>query len=177
MVHALQIHPRAPWTLVGDVLGVNPVTAARRWHRLEDAGLAWVTAYPRLSDARIVVTAVVEIDTEPGVGEEVAEALAADPAVANVKLTAGSRDLVADRADRGTSMSWRTSPRCCSGGARGAGDPHPCGDGHADRGQPVAAAQPGRGAVRPAGGGGLPRARGGRGAPGGTRWTRGCWSC
>ncbi|WP_050800161.1 Lrp/AsnC family transcriptional regulator [Streptomyces himastatinicus] len=95
VVHALQIHPRAPWTLVGDVLGVNPVTAARRWHRLEDAGLAWVTAYPRLSDARLVVTAVVEIDTEPGVGEEVAEALAADPAVANVKLTAGSRDLVA----------------------------------------------------------------------------------
>ncbi|MEU1804478.1 Lrp/AsnC family transcriptional regulator [Streptomyces sp. NPDC019937] len=95
VVHALQIHPRAPWTLVGDVLGVNPVTAARRWHRLEDAGLAWVTAYPRLSDARIVVTAVVEIDTEPGVGEEVAEALAADPAVANLKLTAGSRDLVA----------------------------------------------------------------------------------
>ncbi|MFD7503058.1 Lrp/AsnC family transcriptional regulator [Streptomyces sp. NPDC059850] len=95
VVHALQIHPRAPWTLVGDVLGVNPVTAARRWHRLEDAGLAWVTAYPRLSDARIVVTAVVEIDTEPGVGEEVAEALAADPSVANVKLTAGSRDLVA----------------------------------------------------------------------------------
>ncbi|MFF2513469.1 Lrp/AsnC family transcriptional regulator [Streptomyces sp. NPDC058086] len=39
VVHALQIHPRAPWTLVGEVLGVNPVTAARRWHRLEEAGL------------------------------------------------------------------------------------------------------------------------------------------
>ncbi|MFD8216034.1 AsnC family protein [Streptomyces sp. NPDC059697] len=67
VVHALQIHPRAPWTLVGEVLGVNPVTAARRWHRLEEAGLAWVTACPRLSNSRIVVTGVVEVDTEPGV--------------------------------------------------------------------------------------------------------------
>ncbi|TLS48043.1 Lrp/AsnC family transcriptional regulator [Streptomyces montanus] len=95
VVHALQIHPRAPWTLVGEVLGVNPVTAARRWHRLEEAGLAWVTAYPRLSNSRIVVTGVIEVDTEPGVAEDVARSLAADPAVANLKLTAGGRDLVA----------------------------------------------------------------------------------
>ncbi|MFI6542013.1 Lrp/AsnC family transcriptional regulator [Streptomyces prunicolor] len=94
VVHALQIHPRAPWTLVGDVLGVNPVTAARRWQRLEEAGLAWVTAYPRLSDSRIVVTGVVEVDTEPGVAEEVARALAAEHVVANVKITAGGRDIV-----------------------------------------------------------------------------------
>lgn len=94
VVHVLQIHPRAPWTLVGEVLGVNPVTAARRWHRLEEAGLAWVTAYPRLSNSRIVVTGVVEIDTEPGVAEDVAMAFAQDPSVANIKLTAGGRDLV-----------------------------------------------------------------------------------
>ncbi|GGZ64137.1 Lrp/AsnC family transcriptional regulator [Streptomyces bluensis] len=95
IVHALQIHPRAPWTLVGEVLGVNPVTAARRWHRLQEAGLAWVTAYPQLSNTRIVVTGVVEVDTEPGVAEDVAGALAANPSVANIKLTAGGRDLVA----------------------------------------------------------------------------------
>jgi DNA-binding Lrp family transcriptional regulator len=94
VVHALQIHPRAPWTLVGDVLGVNPVTVARRWQRLEEAGLAWVTAYPRLSDSRIVVTGIVEVDTEPGVAEDVARALAAEHAVANVKITAGGRDVV-----------------------------------------------------------------------------------
>ncbi|WOX14814.1 Lrp/AsnC family transcriptional regulator [Streptomyces sp. N50] len=94
VVHALQIHPRAPWTLIGDVLGVNPVTAARRWQRLEEAGLAWVTAYPRLSDSRIVVTGIVEVDTEPGVAEDVARALAAEHAVANVKITAGGRDVV-----------------------------------------------------------------------------------
>jgi len=95
IVHALQIHPRAPWTLVGDVLNVNPVTAARRWQRMAEAGLAWVTAYPRLSGPGVVVSAIVEIDTEPGAGERVAETLAADPAVVNVKLVAGGRDLVA----------------------------------------------------------------------------------
>ncbi|MFJ7998456.1 Lrp/AsnC family transcriptional regulator [Streptomyces sp. NPDC096310] len=94
IVQALQIHPRAPWTLVGEVLGVNPVTAARRWQRLERAGLAWVTAYARLSDPRIVVTGVIEIDTDPGYGEDVAEALGGHREVVNVKLTAGGRDLV-----------------------------------------------------------------------------------
>ncbi|MFF1355987.1 Lrp/AsnC family transcriptional regulator [Streptomyces sp. NPDC058297] len=95
VVHALQVHPRASWALVGEMLGVDPVTAARRWRRLEQAGLAWVTAYPRLTDARIVVTGVIEIDTEPGAAEDVARALADDPAVPNVKLTAGGRDVVA----------------------------------------------------------------------------------
>lgn len=101
VVHALQIHPRASWTLVGEVLGVDPVTAARRWRRLEEAGLAWVTAYPRLTDARIVVTGVIEVDTEPGAAEDVAQALAADPEVPNIKLTAGGRDVV-------TSVQTRT---------------------------------------------------------------------
>ncbi|MFE9643291.1 Lrp/AsnC family transcriptional regulator [Streptomyces sp. NPDC006365] len=95
VVHALQIRPRASWTLIGDVLGVNPVTAARRWRRLEEAGLAWVTAYPRLSDSRIVVSGVVEVDTEPGAAQDVAQALATESAVANLKLMAGGRDLVA----------------------------------------------------------------------------------
>ncbi|MGD6756120.1 Lrp/AsnC family transcriptional regulator [Streptomyces sp. BH105] len=94
IVHALQIHPRAPWKLVGDVLGINPVTAARRWQRLRDAGLAWVTAYPRVSDPRVVVSGVVEVDAEPGRAEDVARALAGEPAVANIKHTAGGRDLV-----------------------------------------------------------------------------------
>ncbi|MFJ7945031.1 Lrp/AsnC family transcriptional regulator [Streptomyces sp. NPDC096354] len=95
VVQALQIHPRAPWTLIGEVLRVDPVTVARRWHRLEGAGLAWVTAYPRLTDARIVVTGLVEVDTEPGAAEDVARILAEDPAVPNIKLTAGGRDIVA----------------------------------------------------------------------------------
>jgi DNA-binding Lrp family transcriptional regulator len=94
IVHALQIHPRAPWRLVGEVLAIDPVTAARRWQRMEADRLAWVTAYPRLADARNAVTAVVEFDTRPGAGSQVAETIAAQPRALNVKETAGGRDLV-----------------------------------------------------------------------------------
>jgi DNA-binding Lrp family transcriptional regulator len=94
IVHALQIHPRAPWRLVGDVLAIDPVTGARRWQRMERERLAWVTAYPRLADSRNAVTAVVEFDTQAGAGPEVAETIAAQPRALNVKETAGGRDLV-----------------------------------------------------------------------------------
>lgn len=94
IVHALQIHPRAPWRLVGDVLAIDPVTAARRWQRMERERLAWVTAYARLADPRNAVTAVVEIDVRAGAGPQVAEAVAAEPRALNVKETAGGRDLV-----------------------------------------------------------------------------------
>ncbi|WP_330182990.1 Lrp/AsnC family transcriptional regulator [Nocardia sp. NBC_01503] len=46
LVNALQIDPRASWTRIGASLGVDATTAARRWQRLTDAGLAWITAYP-----------------------------------------------------------------------------------------------------------------------------------
>jgi DNA-binding Lrp family transcriptional regulator len=94
IVHALQINPRAPWALVGEVLAIDPVTAARRWQRMERDRLAWITAYPRLADSRNAVTAVVEIDTRAGAGQRVAETIAAQPRALNVKETAGGRDLV-----------------------------------------------------------------------------------
>ena len=94
IVHALQIHPRAPWRLVGDVLAIDPVTAARRWQRMERERLAWVTAYPRLADTSNAVTAVVEIDTRAGAAPQVAEAIAGQARAVNVKETAGGRDLV-----------------------------------------------------------------------------------
>ncbi|QYN38498.1 Lrp/AsnC family transcriptional regulator [Pseudonocardia sp. DSM 110487] len=94
IVHAMQIHPRAPWRLVGEVLAIDPVTAARRWQRMERDRLAWITAYPRLADPRNAVTAVVEIDTRAGAGPQVAETIAAQPRALNVKETAGGRDLV-----------------------------------------------------------------------------------
>lgn len=118
VVHALQIHPRASWTLVGEVLRVNPVTAARRWQRMTAAGLAWVTAYPRLSGPRVVVSAIVEIDTEPGAGERVAETLAKDPAVVNVKLVAGGRDLVVTLHSAGLSDLTRRTTELAIPGVR-----------------------------------------------------------
>ncbi|WP_067574248.1 AsnC family protein [Nocardia acidivorans] len=45
-MNALQIDPRASRTRIGASLGVDATTAARRWQRLTDTGLAWITAYP-----------------------------------------------------------------------------------------------------------------------------------
>ncbi|WP_262698771.1 MULTISPECIES: Lrp/AsnC family transcriptional regulator [Streptomyces] len=118
IVHALQIHPRAPWTLVGEVLGVDPVTAARRWQRLEDAGLAWVTAHPRLANSRVVATGVIEVDTDPGAAANVARALAADHAVVNVKLTAGGRDVIAEVQVRDLNELLRLTTRLFQGTPR-----------------------------------------------------------
>ena len=70
LVNALQLQPRAPWALVGDVLGINPVTAARRWARLESEGLAWISAYPPITPHQ--ANAFVEIACEPGQGLSVA---------------------------------------------------------------------------------------------------------
>jgi len=34
LVNALQVQPRASWSLIGKALGVGPVTVARHWERL-----------------------------------------------------------------------------------------------------------------------------------------------
>jgi len=45
LVEALQRDPRAPWTRIAAAVGTDATTAARRWDRLQAAGLAWLTAY------------------------------------------------------------------------------------------------------------------------------------
>ncbi|MEU0740840.1 AsnC family protein [Streptomyces sp. NPDC006134] len=40
LLHAPQISPRVPWNVLGDVLGISPTTAARRWARLSADGRA-----------------------------------------------------------------------------------------------------------------------------------------
>ncbi|WP_326808749.1 MULTISPECIES: AsnC family transcriptional regulator [unclassified Streptomyces] len=94
LVHALQIRPRAPWSLIGPVLGVDPVTAARRWKRLSAEGIAWVDGYlsPAYDHA---VHAHVEIVTDGALLAGIATVLADDPEVLSLKQTSGSRDLLA----------------------------------------------------------------------------------
>jgi DNA-binding Lrp family transcriptional regulator len=38
LIGALQVAPRAPWSDIGQVLGVSAVTASRRWDRISAAG-------------------------------------------------------------------------------------------------------------------------------------------
>jgi len=92
LVNALQIRPRASWSLVGRVVGIDPVTAARRWERLERNGQAWISAYPPITPNQ--ANAFVEIECEPGRGVPVAEELAEDPQAMTVDVTAGGRDVL-----------------------------------------------------------------------------------
>lgn len=94
LIDALQIAPRASWATIGDVLDLNPVTAARRWQRLVDAGVAWVTTGPGMASRNAQCLAYVEITCRPGWNLRVAEALAADPLALTVELTTGSADVL-----------------------------------------------------------------------------------
>jgi DNA-binding Lrp family transcriptional regulator len=94
IVHALQIQPRVPWSRLGEVLDIDPVTAARRWARLERGGIAWVDGYlsPDRDDG---VYAQVEIDMGGHTREDTVDRLARDSRVLSLKQTSGSRDLLA----------------------------------------------------------------------------------
>lgn len=94
LLHALQINPRASWTHVGGVLGVNPATAARRWARLVNAGIAWVSVYLGAREQVRRCAALIEVDCDAGRTLDVALRLAKDPRIANVIHTTGGRDLV-----------------------------------------------------------------------------------
>ncbi|MFD0396797.1 Lrp/AsnC family transcriptional regulator [Kitasatospora sp. NPDC127121] len=94
LVNALQLRPRAPWSLLGQTLGISPVTAARRWRRLSQAGIAWVTAYglPHPEDRGCV--AYLDLDCAPGRLRQIADELAEDPHVMSIEHVAQGCDLV-----------------------------------------------------------------------------------
>ncbi|EST38318.1 hypothetical protein N566_08050, partial [Streptomycetaceae bacterium MP113-05] len=94
LIHALQMAPRASWSLLGEVLGADPVTVARRWERLHTTGRAWITAYPGLSLRKSLEVALVEVDCRAEQVEAVADALAREPQIVTVEHMAGGRDLL-----------------------------------------------------------------------------------
>ncbi|GAA4987591.1 Lrp/AsnC family transcriptional regulator [Kineococcus glutinatus] len=94
LVHALQLHPRAPWASLAPVLGSSAGALARRWERLSGAGLAWVTGYPLAALSAGAVTALVELDCDARFLDAVCAALDATPAVVTVEHAARGRDLL-----------------------------------------------------------------------------------
>ena len=94
LVHALQAAPRATWHEVGRSLGIDPVTAARRWQVLADAGLARVTAYPEVRQwADDHCNAFIEIDIEPTSRAHAVEVLSRIPQVVSISIISSGRDL------------------------------------------------------------------------------------
>lgn len=93
IVNALQAFPRAPWNLVGSVVGVDPATTARRWARLRERGDAWIVTYP--GNGRVqAYMAFVEISCLPGETGRVADALCEQPQIGTIEHTTGGRDLL-----------------------------------------------------------------------------------
>lgn len=94
LVDALQVAPRAPWSAVGDVLGMTAVTAARRWERLVEGGLGWVTAAPGMAARDAQCMAYVEITCRPAERLMVARSIARHRLAITVELTTGSADIL-----------------------------------------------------------------------------------
>ncbi|MFE4061562.1 Lrp/AsnC family transcriptional regulator, partial [Streptomyces sp. NPDC059096] len=93
IAHALQIAPRASWTAISEVLGLSAVTVARRWGRISDRGLAWVTATGSPGLWRSLCNAFIDVDCEPSARRGVALALARDPRTKSVMELASGRDI------------------------------------------------------------------------------------
>ncbi|MFG2030054.1 Lrp/AsnC family transcriptional regulator [Streptomyces sp. NPDC048825] len=94
LINVMQIAPRATWTEVGKVLGLHSATVARRWERLTEQGVVWVTAYPNLSlwtERRCF--AFIEVDCEPTARKQVVDVLAGVPQIVSVSQAASGRDL------------------------------------------------------------------------------------
>lgn len=91
LVNILQIDPRIPWARAGEILGISATTAANRWRRLNEAGLAWISTYPNLT---CQFTATVEVDCRTEFLPSAIKALCENPLIVNVDETTGTRDLL-----------------------------------------------------------------------------------
>ncbi|NKY42496.1 Lrp/AsnC family transcriptional regulator [Nocardia cerradoensis] len=95
LIHALQLRPRASWTDLGRVLGVDPVTVARRWQRLSDRGEAWISVSPGPAVFDLLCAAFIDIDCTAGQTDAVVTALAAHPHMLTLERAGGSNRILA----------------------------------------------------------------------------------
>jgi DNA-binding Lrp family transcriptional regulator len=92
LVHALQINGRAPFSLIGEVLGVSDRTIARRYARLRSTGAVRVIGAVD-SIALGAMDWFLRVRCSPAAAVQVAEALARRPDTAWVSLTSGGTEI------------------------------------------------------------------------------------
>ena len=92
LVYALQLDGRAPFSVIGEVLGVSDQTIARRYNRLRSSGLLRVRGLvePDLLGLR---SWLVRVQCTPNAAAAVAEALARRPDTAWISLTSADTEV------------------------------------------------------------------------------------
>lgn len=93
LINALQIAPRISWSDAAGILGAHATTLAARWDRLKASGAAWSTAH-LIGDPKQMCLALVDVDCEMALRDDVTAALAAIPEVVTVEEAASNRDLM-----------------------------------------------------------------------------------
>ncbi|MEV4678654.1 Lrp/AsnC family transcriptional regulator [Actinomadura sp. NPDC049382] len=93
IIDALITRPRVRWTDLAALLDTSPTTLARRWNRIVDGGLAWVTAWPGPALWPDLGMAVIRAELAPHGREEVIDAMVRLPHSLTVQETTGKYDL------------------------------------------------------------------------------------
>jgi DNA-binding Lrp family transcriptional regulator len=94
LIDALQIAPRASWAALSEHLGVSSVTVAKRWQRLAEEGLAWVTVAPGMATSRPQCFAYVEVTCRPSMRLTAADVIARHQLAVTVEIVTGSADIL-----------------------------------------------------------------------------------
>ncbi|MBV9795099.1 MAG: AsnC family transcriptional regulator [Actinobacteria bacterium] len=92
LLYALQLDGRAPFSLIGEVLGVSDQTIARRYNRLRSAGLLRVRGLIE-PDLIGLTSWIIRVQCTPNAAAPVAEALARRSDTAFVSLISGGTEV------------------------------------------------------------------------------------
>jgi DNA-binding Lrp family transcriptional regulator len=91
LLEALRVNVRAPWEVIGKAIGVDGVTARRRWNRIVEQRHAWTTVSTGNWPGQ--VTALLTGRCVAGRALEVARTLAQNPSVVTIETLVGRHDL------------------------------------------------------------------------------------
>jgi len=91
LLEALRVNVRAPWEVVGKAIGINGVTARRRWNRILERRLAWTTVSTGNWPGQL--TAIVTAHCRAGEALACARALAQTPFAVTVETLIGRQDV------------------------------------------------------------------------------------
>lgn len=94
IINALQLAPRSTWLSLAGPLELDAATLARRWNRLSESSLAWVTVTPGPQVLAGIVTAIIEIDCSPALLDAISSHLTGLAHAVTIEASTGRADLL-----------------------------------------------------------------------------------